>query len=76
MSSKPKRKEITEPQATSTQPETGEVSLGNSARDEEIRHRAYEIYLERGAQPGHAVDDLLQAERELQRSTTWRTQEG
>jgi hypothetical protein len=57
MSTKPKREEITEPQATSTQPETGEVSLGNSACDEEIRRRAYEIYLEGGAQPGHALDD-------------------
>src|SRR5258708_36800707 len=39
MSSKPKRKEITEPQVISTQAETGEVSVGNSARDEEIRRR-------------------------------------
>src|SRR6266436_3365197 len=48
MSSKPKRIEITEPQATFTQSGTEEVSVGNSARDEEIRRRAYEIYLERG----------------------------
>ena len=67
MSSKPKRKEITEIQATSIQEETGEVSVGNSARDEVIRHRAYEIYLARGEQPGRGLDDWLQAERELQR---------
>jgi predicted ester cyclase len=30
-----------------------------------IRNRAYEIYLQRGAQPGYEVDDWLQAEREL-----------
>ena len=33
--------------------------------DEEIRQRAYEIYLERGAAPGFELDDWLQAEREL-----------
>ena len=40
----------------------------NSTRDEEIRRRAYEIYLERGEQPGRELDDWLQAERELERS--------
>ena len=67
MSSKPKREGITEIQATSIQAETGEVSVGNSARDEEIRRRAYLIYLERGEQPGRELDDWLQAERELKR---------
>jgi hypothetical protein len=32
---------------------------------EAIRARAYEIYLERGAQPGHEAEDWAQAEREL-----------
>ena len=32
---------------------------------EEIRLRAYEIYLERGSFPGSEVDDWLQAEHEL-----------
>ena len=76
MSSKPKRIEITEPQATSTQPGTEEVSVGNSARDEEIRRRAYEIYLERGEQPGRDLDDWLQAERELERGALSRAQAG
>jgi Protein of unknown function (DUF2934) len=67
MSSKPNRKRISEIQTTSTQAETGEVSVGNSARDEKIRRRAYEIYLERGEQPGRELDDWLQAERELKR---------
>jgi hypothetical protein len=67
MSSKPKREGITEIQATSIQAETGEVSVGNSARDEEIRRRAYLIYLERGEQPRRELDDWLQAERELKR---------
>ena len=38
---------------------------GNSARDEQIRCCAYEIYLERSEQPGGELDDWLQAEREL-----------
>lgn len=39
--------------------------LPQAASEQEIRHRAYEIYLERGAQPGHELRDWLQAEREL-----------
>ena len=35
---------------------------------EEIRLRAYEIYLERGGIPGNDLDDWLQAERELDRA--------
>jgi hypothetical protein len=44
----------------------GEVSAEKPGRDEEVRRRAYEIYLERGEQPGHDLDDWLQAERELE----------
>src|SRR5579863_5835948 len=47
--------------------ETTSAEIGNPARQEEIRRRAYEIYLERGEQPGCDLDDWLQAERELQR---------
>ena len=39
--------------------------LLDSTREQEIRNRAYEIYLQRGGQPGDEVDDWLQAEREL-----------
>ena len=74
MASKTKRNGSTESQATSTQAEAGELPVGNSARDEEIRLRAYEIYLERGEQPGHELDDWLQAERELERGVRWREQ--
>jgi hypothetical protein len=55
----------TQPQATSTQAE--ESSVGKPPREEEIRRRTYEIYLECGEQPGRELDDWLQAERELQR---------
>jgi hypothetical protein len=72
VSSKPKSNSDAEPQATSTQLETGEVSVGNSARTEEIRRRAYEVYLERGKLSGHDVDDWLQAEQELERGVLGR----
>ena len=32
--------------------------------EEDIRHRAYEIYLQRGAAHGYDLDDWLRAERE------------
>ena len=40
--------------------------MGNAARDEDIRRHAYEIYLERGEEPGRELDDWLHAERELE----------
>jgi hypothetical protein len=76
MSSKPKRNESTAPQETSTQAESVEASAGNLAREEEIRRRAYEIYLERGEQQGHDLDDWLQAERELEGTVLRRAQAG
>jgi len=76
MSSRPKKIESLEPQATSAQAETGEVSVGNVVGDEEIRLRAYEIYLERGEQPGRELDDWLQAERELESEPLSRAQAG
>ena len=85
MSSKARRNGNTEPQANSS-PETGnhetsnletvEFSAGDSARDEEIRLRAYEIYIERGEQPGQELDDWLQAERELGRVLVLRAHAG
>ena len=67
MSSKSKREGNTEIQTTAIQAKAGDISGGNSARDEEIRRRAYLIYLERGEQPGRELDDWLQAERQLER---------
>ena len=39
--------------------------LLHSTREQKIRLRAYETYLERGAQSGHELEDWLQAEHEL-----------
>jgi DUF2934 family protein len=52
----------------STQPGTAveeRERLLHSTGEQEIRDRAYEIYLQRGAQPGDELEDWLQAEREL-----------
>ena len=35
----------------------GARTLLDSSREEEIRRRAYEIYLARGEEPGHDVED-------------------
>jgi len=52
---------------TKTESKAISAEIGNPVPEEEIRCRAYEIYLERGEQPGSDLDDWLQAERELQR---------
>jgi NADPH:quinone reductase-like Zn-dependent oxidoreductase len=43
----------------------GKIVLRVARDDDEIRTRAYELYLARGAQPGRELEDWLQAEREL-----------
>ena len=67
MSSKSKEHQNTESHATSS-PQGKEVnpSAADSLRLEEIRIRAYGIYMERGGQAGHDLDDWLQAERQLE----------
>jgi len=59
-----KAKTIGSSDSTRTAVEERERLL-QSTREQEIRNRAYEIYLQRGAQPGYEVEDWLQAEREL-----------
>ena len=39
--------------------------LLQSTREQEIRNRAYELYMLRGGQPGYELEDWLQAEREF-----------
>jgi hypothetical protein len=65
MSSKPKAGGSVEAKQPSLEIAGEERSVINSAREQEIRRRAYELYLERGEEPGHDVEDWLQAEREL-----------
>jgi hypothetical protein len=76
MSSKPKSKGGTELETNSALAEAGEASVGSAVRTEEIRRRAYEIYVERGEQSGRDLDDWLQAERELEGGALSRAQAG
>ena len=73
MSSKSTEHQKVERQAASARHEDGgNTSAADSPRFEEIRFRAYEIYAERGRQPGHDLDDWLQAKRELELSRATR----
>ena len=56
-----------ESQANWKEVELRELPGTNAAAEEEIRRRAYEIYLGRGEQPGSESDDWFQAEHELKR---------
>jgi Protein of unknown function (DUF2934) len=64
MASKAKTIGSTDPTQSGPAVEERERFL-HSTREQEIRNRAYEIYLQRGAEPGHEVEDWLQAEREV-----------
>jgi hypothetical protein len=33
--------------------------------EQSVQHRAYELFLNRGQEPGHELEDWLQAEREV-----------
>ena len=46
-------------------PTTDSSSANQTSAQEEIAIRAHEIFLERGAIPGHDLDDWLQAELEI-----------
>ena len=65
MSSKPKASGSVEAEQPSQEVVGEERSVINSEREQEIRRRAYELYLERGEEPGHDLEDWLQTEREL-----------
>jgi hypothetical protein len=68
MKSKDKRNETVELHEVPFQSQGENSSTNHTPRCEEIRLRAYEIYLERGALSGNELDDWLQAERELERA--------
>ena len=44
------------------------ASIETLPLEEKIRRRAYELYLERGSQPGSELDDWLRAEAEILRA--------
>ncbi len=45
-----------------------EPPLRSIPSEDEIRKRAYEIYLERGSRPGSALEDWLKAKAELEQA--------
>jgi hypothetical protein len=67
MKLKGKKNVTLEPNASPIQPHAEDTSASYAPSHEEIRRRAYEIYLERNGLPGDALDDWLRAERELQK---------
>jgi hypothetical protein len=65
MSQKGKRNETLELHAKPIKPHAAHASANHAPSHEEIRCRAYEIYLERDGFGGNELDDWLQAEMEL-----------
>ena len=60
----PKRPAIPLPSSSPTT--TQDAPLRPTVSENDVRLRAYELYIQRGAAPGNDVGDWLQAERELQ----------
>jgi hypothetical protein len=58
--------------ATMTAADRASTSLVPSATvtDSDVARRAYDLYLARGGEHGHDVDDWMKAERELQRPSS------
>ena len=53
-------------QRTPLLPSTQKVALRQpTITEDDVRRRAYEVYLKRGNKPGNQVDDWLQAEMQL-----------
>jgi Protein of unknown function (DUF2934) len=67
MASKNKSTVSLELRTTPVQHQADKTSVRHKPSHEEIRRRAYEIYLERDGLPGDELDDWLRAERELQK---------
>ena len=66
MTVKAKRKESLEVDPSPIQPHAADTFANHAPSQEEIRRRAYEIYLERGGLPGRELEDWLQAESEFE----------
>jgi Protein of unknown function (DUF2934) len=63
MAKSPQRKTALSTAADQALPSRPEGSA--HVTNDHIARRAYDLYLARGCEDGHAVDDWLQAEREL-----------
>ena len=58
-------RQSTFPGQRSSLPTTQKESKRSTITEDDVRLRAYELYLQRAGAPGSDVDDWLQAEREL-----------
>jgi hypothetical protein len=65
MSSRRNGTKRTEFEGAAAQAGAGNAVSADPQPVHEIRLRAYEIYIERGEQPGRELDDWLEAERQL-----------
>jgi hypothetical protein len=66
MTLKDKRNETLALNASPVQSHTEDTSANHAPNHDEVRRRAYEIYLERGGLPGQELEDWFQAEREIE----------
>lgn len=67
MSPKPKERQNTESDRRSAElTNSAYASVCDLARHEQVRVRAYEIYVQRDGQAGDELSDWLQAEREVE----------
>jgi Protein of unknown function (DUF2934) len=66
MTLKGKRNENVELQASPVESHAEDSSANHAPNHDQIRRRAFEIYLERGGLPGREFEDWLQAENEYE----------
>ena len=66
MTSKDKRSETLGLHENTSSFRTDDISAYRAPNHDEVRRRAYEIYLQRGGIPGQELEDWLQAEREIE----------
>ena len=59
------RTPTTKSEAHATANDRGRRKAAQAAADPDVARRAYDLYLARGREHGHDVEDWLQAEREL-----------
>ena len=63
---KAKRKDGLQVHPSPIHPHATDTSANHAINHDQIRLRAYEIYLQRGRLQGHELEDWLQAERECE----------
>lgn len=50
--------------------DTSNATTPDPSQESQIQARAYHLYLQRGMEDGHALDDWLQAEQEIRQPLT------